>query len=344
MRSSFFSHLVNGPFGDPALYVRVAHQGDALLFDCGDLHPLTTRDLFKIRAVFISHGHIDHLVGFDQLLRTRLCGEDTLNICGPEGILELLSQRLRGYTWNLTQGYSFRIRVRELTGTNWREREFSAADRFLPGPEVRGEAPGGELYATPHYRVRACPLQHGDITSLAFSLEEKLHVAIHKEALHEFGLQAGPWLTRFKERIRAGAADNEQILVRLINGEEEMLSVGELRNHIAHCERGMKVVYVTDADPSPDNLRQIEELARDAHLLAIEATFPHRDLERARQRNHLTAQLAGEVARRARIGRLLVFHHSPRYRSPVNELDREAQQAFTGQADNVSEQGNGGAK
>ena len=340
MRSSFFSHLVNGPFGDPALYVRVAHQGDALLFDCGDLHPLTARDLFKIRAAFISHGHIDHLVGFDQLLRTRLCGDDTLNICGPEGILELLAQRLRGYTWNLTHGYSFRIRVRELTGSNWREREFSAADRFLPGPATTGEAPDGELYATPHYRVRACPLQHGDITSLAFSLEESLHVGIHKEALEKYGLQAGPWLTRFKECIRAGAADNEQIVARLINGNEKLLSVGDLRNHIAHCERGMKVVYVTDADPSPDNLRRIEDLALDAHLLAIEATFPHRDLERARQRNHLTAQLAGKVARRARVGRLLVFHHSPRYRSPVDELDREAQQAFAGLMEMIPKQEN----
>ncbi|WP_269085277.1 hypothetical protein [Syntrophotalea acetylenica] len=40
MRSVFFPRLVNGPFGDPALHVRLAHRGEALLFDCGDLHAL----------------------------------------------------------------------------------------------------------------------------------------------------------------------------------------------------------------------------------------------------------------------------------------------------------------
>jgi len=330
MRSSFFSHLVNGPFGDPALYVRIAHRGDALLFDCGDLHPLTTRDLFKIRALFISHGHIDHLVGFDQLLRTRLCGNDTLHVCGPGGFLELMRQRLQGYTWNLTRGYSFSIRVRELTDEGWQEQEFSAARRFQPGPLATGKSDSGELFSTPHYRVRAVPLQHGDIACLAFSLEETLHVAIHKEALQEHGLEPGAWLTHFKERIRAGAEDNEPIVARLSNGEVKTLPMGELRNQIAHCERGMKVVYVTDAEPSPNNLTRIEDLARDAHLLAIEATFPHSELERARQRNHLTARLAGEVAHRAGAGRLLVFHHSPRHRLPAGALEQEAQQAFKG--------------
>ncbi|HKL48307.1 MAG TPA: MBL fold metallo-hydrolase, partial [Desulfuromonadales bacterium] len=72
MRSVFFPHLVNGPFGDPALFVRLAHRGEALLFDCGNLHPLSHRDMLKISAVFLSHAHIDHLVGFDTLLRLLL--------------------------------------------------------------------------------------------------------------------------------------------------------------------------------------------------------------------------------------------------------------------------------
>ena len=41
---------------------------EALLFDCGDLHPLTTRERLKIAAVFISHAHIDHLIGFAPLV------------------------------------------------------------------------------------------------------------------------------------------------------------------------------------------------------------------------------------------------------------------------------------
>ena len=59
MRSVFYPRLLNGSAGDPGLYVRLAHRSEALLFDCGDLGRLTTRDLLKIDSVFISHAHID---------------------------------------------------------------------------------------------------------------------------------------------------------------------------------------------------------------------------------------------------------------------------------------------
>ena len=105
MRSVFYPRLVNGPFGDPALYVRLAHRGEALLVDCGDLHPITPRELLKIRAVFISHAHIDHLVGFGALLRAFLYQDTSLSVYGPPGIIERIAAQLAGYTWNLIEGY-----------------------------------------------------------------------------------------------------------------------------------------------------------------------------------------------------------------------------------------------
>ena len=93
MRSVFFPRLVNGPFGDPALYVRYAHLGEALLFDLGDLHPLSPRDLLKVRAVFVSHAHIDHFAGFDTLLRTLLYRPAELLLCGPPGFAAALTAR-----------------------------------------------------------------------------------------------------------------------------------------------------------------------------------------------------------------------------------------------------------
>ena len=113
MRSVFYPRLVNGPFGDPALYVRLAHRGEALLFDCGDLHPLPARDLLKLRAVFVSHAHIDHLAGFDALLRHFLYRPQPLCFFGPPGFGAHLAHKLAGYTWNLIEGYPLLLRVRE---------------------------------------------------------------------------------------------------------------------------------------------------------------------------------------------------------------------------------------
>ncbi len=293
MRSSFFPRLLNGPFGDPALYVRLAHRREALLFDCGDLHGLPSREGLKVAAVFISHAHIDHLFGFDALLRLFLYQDARLLVYGPPGMADRIGGRLSGYTWNLIEGYTLELTVREWSEAGGCEVTFRAANAFRP--ERWKALPGGGdlLMESGHFRVRALPLDHGGITSLAFCLEEPLHVAVHKDALETLGYSPGPWLTRFKDLVRCGAPPGTLLEVPLQAGGEGRLSLGELQGSIAHLERGMKITYVTDASPTSGNLEKIAAFAADSHLLAIEAVFAHRDLDRARERNHLTARLAG---------------------------------------------------
>ncbi len=330
MRSVFFPRLVNGPFDDPALYVHLANRGEALLFDCGDLHALSTREMLKLRAVFISHGHIDHVVGFDALLRAFLCQDAELLVCGPPGLADQITGRLSGYTWNLVEGYRFTLIVREWGESGGRQVRFRAGNAFLPEEEGLRGCPEGLLYETVACRVRGVPLEHGGIVSLAFVLEEPLHVAIHKDALERWGYLPGPWLTRFKDQLRL--REHEVLIeVSLVDGGSATVELAELADRIAHCERGMKICYVTDAAPTDANLERIAGLAANAHFLVIEAVFSHQELERARQRSHLTAQLAGELARRAGVARLLVFHHSPRYLDSPGLLEAEARQAFEGE-------------
>jgi len=329
MRSVFFPHLVNGPFGDPALFVRLAHRGEALLFDCGNLHPLSHRDMLKISAVFLSHAHIDHLVGFDTLLRLLLYRGQPLTLYGPPGILAQIENRLGSYTWNLVEGYPFVLRVCEWGPDGCRQAIFRAAHGFACEQEEDFSCPGGVICATPHYRVRAVGLDHGDIVSLAFTLEETLHVAIHKDALDRHGYAAGPWLTEFKDRIRKAPGSNAPVDVPCRDGTTISIGARQLAERIAHVEDGMKICYVTDASPTAANEGRILEMAADSHLLVIEATFARHESERARQRNHLTSWMAGDLARRAGAARLLVFHHSPRYQDVPDKLEREAQQAFT---------------
>lgn len=332
MRSVFYPRLVNGPFGDPALFVRLAHRGEALLFDCGDLHPLSPRAALKIAAVFISHAHIDHLVGFDALLRLFLYREQPLLVFGPPGTVDRIAGRLCGYTWNLIEGYPFVLTVREWGHPDGQEATFRAQNAFRPEKRRRWSCPGNVLMATPYYRVRTLPLDHGGIPSLAFVLEEPLHVAIHKDALDWHGFLPGPWLTSFKDLVRRGAAVETEVTVPLAGGGRKTIPLGYLQDRIAHTERGMKISYVTDAAPTAANLTRIVELAADSHLLAIEAAFAHRDLARARERSHLTARQAGGVARAAGAAKLLVFHHSPRYQDQPTALAEEAQLAFTGKS------------
>ncbi len=48
MRPSLHPRLVNGRFGDPGLFVEMLHRRGALLFDLGDLAPLSARELIRV--------------------------------------------------------------------------------------------------------------------------------------------------------------------------------------------------------------------------------------------------------------------------------------------------------
>ena len=333
MRSVFYPELLNGPWGDPALYVRLAHRGRAFLFDCGDIHTLTPREAVKIEALFISHAHIDHMVGFGSLLRFFLYREKPLRIYGPVGTIARINGQLSGYTWNLIRDYPTRLCVNEFDRGAIRSCEFTGKRAFSLEKEEEHPCPDHILLKRPHCQVRALPLSHGDITSLAFSLEEPLHIGIHKDALDKYGYSSGPWLSHFKDLVRVGVDQQTPLRVPCKNGQEKELTLNCLFDQIAHAERGMKISYVTDVSPTNENIDRIVAFIEASHFLAIEAVFSHQDLDKALARNHLTAHMAGTIARLARCARFVTFHHSPRYQDRPDLLAEEARRAFSKPAD-----------
>jgi len=104
-RDTFDPTLVNDPFDDPGLYVDLVFERRALLFDLGDLGRLAPRKLLRVSDVFVTHLHMDHFAGFDQLLRRLLGREKTLGVYGYKGIIDAVEHKLRAYTWNLIEGY-----------------------------------------------------------------------------------------------------------------------------------------------------------------------------------------------------------------------------------------------
>jgi ribonuclease Z len=116
MRPLFHPRLINGPFEDPALLISFDFERRAILFDLGEIYPLSARDVLKISHIFVTHTHIDHFAGFDRLLRICLGREKDLHLYGPAGFLSNVEGKLAGYTWNLVEQYgdSFSIRATEI--------------------------------------------------------------------------------------------------------------------------------------------------------------------------------------------------------------------------------------
>jgi ribonuclease Z len=322
MKPSFHAMSLNGPFDDPCIYVRILREGRSFLFDLGFTTALSPKDILKIAMIFVSHTHVDHFIGFDNILRVSLKKEDTLKLYGPKGFIDCVEGKLRGYTWNLIGDYPLVIEVAEV-GDGCIERALFRADNYFKRQEMGTEHFERVIMRDASCFVSAEILDHG-VPCLAFSLEEDYHINIDKARLNDMDLPVGPWLGEFKTAIR----ENQKEKTFTINGRT--FSFRDL-DCIATKERGQKVSYVVDAIGSDANIGKIINFVQGADVLYIETYFLDRDKMRARDRYHLTAREAGMIARKAGVGRMEAVHFSPRYIDNPDELLREAREEFQGE-------------
>jgi ribonuclease Z len=335
MRPIFDAELTNPSFGDPGVYLDLKFERRALLFDIGDITTLPTRKLLRISDVFVTHTHVDHFCGFDHLLRVCLGRDAGVRLWGPSGFIERVEHKLAAYTWNLVHRYAtaFVVEACEYDGRERLESaRFSSRERFVRESLATRVIRDGVLLREPLFQVSALPLEHHDITSLAFAFEEATHMNVWKNRLEALHLPTGPWLTALKHQVRMGAPDDTPIRVywRTRDGAREVtLPLGQLRREVLQFVPGQKACYAADVADTESNRAALVEFARGAQLLFIEAAFLDCDRALARDRGHLTAGAAGRIARAAGVERAVPFHFSPRYMGRADELRDEFAAAAT---------------
>jgi ribonuclease Z len=338
MNPSFSSYLVNDVFGDPGIYVEIRWSNRALLFDLGHNQGLGPTRLLRANEIFVSHTHMDHFIGFDALLRVHLGRGKTLRLFGPPGLIDNVQGKLRGYTWNLVDGYPLTLDIQEFHSQEIRQARFSATNGFQlveqPARRLASEPSTGQfiVLTDPMFTISAVALNHR-IPSFAYSLQEQFHINVNKQKLHEAGLPIGAWLKDVKQYIWQGQPDTFHFMATLYDEhrrQEREFVLGEVKERFLTISRGQKLTYVVDARYDEENEAKIVSLAQGADLFYCESPYLDIDAEKAHDRYHLTARQAGLMARKAQVRDFVVFHFSPRYTGQGEVLEREAMDAFQG--------------
>ncbi|HOV63018.1 MAG TPA: ribonuclease Z [Spirochaetia bacterium] len=172
------------------------------------------------------------------------------------------------------------------------------------------ESPG-ILYEQDDYVVRAFELRHTK-PCMGYTLEEHPRPGVfYPEKAIALGVPRGPLWSKLQTEGSIILPDG-----RTIDSSQVM---GPPR-------KGRKLSFVTDTQYLPTIASQVA----DSNLLICEGMFSNGLAESAREKRHLTAVQAAEIAREAGgIGKMGLIHYSPRYTErELKELLKEATEIF----------------
>ncbi|MFZ4628779.1 MAG: ribonuclease Z [Blastocatellia bacterium] len=270
----------------------VVGEGEWWLFDCGEAAQIQLMraglSAHKLEAIFITHLHGDHFNGLPGLLSTMS-----------------LDQRQRPLLLVGPPGIvEYLALLRRLkscyVGYPLTVREYGARDFTERG--------GLTVYDEERYVVTAQPLDHR-IFAIGYRLTEKDRPGrFDVERARELGIPAGPLYAKLQAGEAITLADGRRI--------ESAEVVGPPRP-------GPSLAYCLDTRPCVNAVT----LSHGADCLIHEATFTDEHRDEADQYGHSTASQAAEVARLAKVKRLVITHFSSRY-PDYRPLLAEARRGF----------------
>lgn len=311
LEPAFFGGLLD----DPLLFLRIRPERQALLFDCGQIAHLAKRVVKPLAAVFISHAHMDHIMGVPTLVRHHHASPLPLDLYGPPGIADRIGHLLHGFDWNLCEPTWFTLRVHEIHADKLVHVDFPGPAAFVRrdlGDEPRS---GRVVWSSRFVTVEAELLDH-KIPSLAFRISERAPFAIDPARLADAGLVAGDWIRDMKTLVWKGLPGAPLVAIRREGDGAVDLPVADpaaLYAALAKEQRSETIGYLSDVGWTAANREKLAAFLGDVTLLCAECTFLAADRDKARASYHLCTADLNELAQLLGPRYLLPMHLSKSY-------------------------------
>lgn len=277
-----------------------------LLFDCGDecITGMKPSEVQAVDHLFFSHLHMDHVAGFDFFFRLTFNRDSKPNtIWGPPETARIMQNRFRGFMWNLQEGQPGTWHVNDIHTDHVKTYRFEIAEAFNTCHNEGERTYSRTILDDTDFTVEALSMNHMT-PSIAYIVREKVRFNIDTGKMSEMGLKPGPWLRQIKKDLP------DDTTIEIGDAKHEL---GKLREELLTETPGDSVAYLTDFLLDEDALKKISTALQGCKTVVCEAQYRHADIELSKQNYHMTTLLSAELAKRAKIEKLVLFHLSSRY-------------------------------
>jgi ribonuclease Z len=171
--------------------------------------------------------------------------------------------------------------------------------------EIKVEEVSGNFFETNDFYLKAEKMQHG-IPTNAYSFVIKDKIRINKKKLAKTKI-SGP------------------ILKDLKKGKDIIYKNKKYKaKDLIYLEKGKKISFVLDTRMN----KMIIPFIKNADLFICESTFSKELKEKAKEYLHMTSEDAANVAKKAKVGKLILTHISARYEKNMKLILDEAKKIF----------------
>jgi len=228
-----------------------------------------------------------------RILITHIHGDHTF---GLPGLLSTLN----------FSGYNKELHIYGPKGIRRFLDEFLGISEVKRNFKIKIEEISGKFYKNEDFYLEAESMEHG-IPTNAYNFVIKSKFRIDKSKLKKYKIPEGPLLKNIKE--------GKNIIFKNKKYKAKELT---------YIEKGKKISIVLDTLFN----KKISKFADDADLLICDSSFSSENSKEAKEHLHLTAKQDGEIAKSAKVKKLILTHISQRYDNNLKELLNDAKSVF----------------